>query len=226
MNEANAFVSSEAPKIPVLVVDDHVIWCDGLRTLLEDTEFRVVGEATSGEEAIERAHKTNPHLTLLDIRLMSGDGLDALVALKELYPRMVVIILTTYDNPTFVSRAISGGAAGYLLKGARRQEILSTMRRAVAGEGFLIPENLRHSSRNLSAAILPDYLDHPLTDRELEVLCLIATGLTNRGIGEILFISSGTVKSHIEHILAKIGVSDRVQAVVWAIRHGIVSVSE
>lgn len=204
----------------VMLVDDHAIWRGGVRSMLEDTEFVVVGEAGSGKEALELARLVHPRLTLLDIRMAGGDGLDALVALKREHPRMAVVMLTTYDNPTFMARAVAGGAAGYLLKGAQREEVLDALRVVANGETLLSAQELIHSLRGISeqAAGSKDLLE-PLTPRELEVLRLIATGLNNNGIASLLFIGEGTVKSHVEHIIGKLGVSDRVQAAVWAARH-------
>lgn len=111
--------------VTVLVVDDHAIWRGGVKSMLDDTEFTVVGEASSGREALEAARQVKPRLTLLDIRMAGGDGLDALMALKAEHPRMAVVMLTTYDSPTFMARALAGGAAGYLLKGAQREDLWS-----------------------------------------------------------------------------------------------------
>src|SRR5689334_13352258 len=122
-----AEASQAAPEgsVSVLLVDDHAIWRGGVRSMLDDTEFEVVGEASSGPEALEVARTVNPRLVLLDIRMAGGDGLGALVALKEEHPRMAVVMLTTYDNPTYMARAVAGGAAGYLLKGIDQDEMLA-----------------------------------------------------------------------------------------------------
>jgi DNA-binding NarL/FixJ family response regulator len=208
--------------VPVMLVDDHAIWRGGVRSMLEDTEFQVVGEAASGREALEKARQVHPRLVLLDIRMAGGDGLDALIALKQEHPRMVVIMLTTYDNPTYMARAVAGGAAGYLLKGVEHDEMLRALRAAANGETLLAREDLVRSLRSISetAAGAEDLIE-PLTDREHEVLRLLATGLSNRDMGTLLFIAESTVKTHVEHIIGKLGVSDRVQAAVWAARHGL-----
>ncbi len=216
---------SEPPQIqPVtmMLVDDHAIWRGGVRSMLEDTEFEIVGEASSGREAVEIARQVHPRLVLLDIRMAGGDGLDALVALKHEHPRMAIVMLTTYDNPTYMARAVAGGAAGYLLKGIDQDEMLQALRAVANGDTLLARQDLVRSLRGVSemAAGSKDLIE-PLTDRELEVLRLLATGLSNRDMGSILFIAESTVKTHVEHIIGKLGVSDRVQAAVWAARHGL-----
>jgi len=215
-------LQDETRRVTVALVDDHAIWRGGVRSMLEDTEFQVVGEASSGREAIELTRLVKPQLMLLDIRMAGGDGLDALQTLKAEHPQMAVIMLTTYDNPTYMARAVAGGAAGYLLKGIDRDDLLAALRAVAGGEMLLRPEELVRSLRNLSAtASDTGDLVEPLTERELEVLRLVATGLSNREIGAILFVAESTVKTHVEHIIGKLGVSDRVQAAVWAARHGL-----
>lgn len=217
-----------SPKGPtVMLVDDHAIWRGGVRSMLEDSEFVVVAEAASGPEAIEAAREAHPELVLLDIRMAGGDGLGALVLLKQEHPRMAVVMLTTYDNPTYMARAVAGGAAGYLLKGVGREEMLEALRAVAQGETLLSREDLTRVLRGVSrVAEGSDDLIEPLTERELEVLRLLATGLNNRDIGSILFIAESTVKTHVEHIIGKLGVSDRVQAAVWAARNGLAPPAE
>jgi len=187
----------------------------------------VVGEAASGKEALDlvrllHAQGDPPRLVLLDIRMAGGDGLDALQALKAEFPLLSVVMLTTYDNPTYMARAVAGGAAGYLLKGVEREAMLSALRAVSGGELLLKPEDLVRALRGLSASA-PGQADliEPLTEREIEVLRLLSTGMNNREIGTVLFIAESTVKTHVEHIIGKLGVSDRVQAAVWAARQGI-----
>ncbi|HLV79540.1 MAG TPA: response regulator transcription factor, partial [Chthonomonadaceae bacterium] len=126
-----------AEPVTVMLVDDHAIWRGGVKSMLEDTEFEVVAEASSGKEAIEVARQAKPQMTLLDIRMAGGDGLDALVSLKQEHPRMAVVMLTTYDNPTYMARAVAGGAAGYLLKGVEREELIRALRSVAEGEMLL-----------------------------------------------------------------------------------------
>jgi len=208
--------------ISVMLVDDHAIWRGGVRSMLEDTEFDVVGEAASGREALLVARQVNPRLVLLDIRMAGGDGLDALVALRQEFPRMSIVMLTTYDNPTYMARAVAGGAAGYLLKGVEQEEMLEALRAVIQGDALLSAKELVRALRDVSETAIgsPDLIE-PLTDREEEVLRLLSTGLSNRDIATVLFVAESTIKTHIEHILSKLGVSDRVQAAVWAARHGV-----
>ncbi len=209
--------------ISVVLVDDHAIWRGGVRSMLEDTEFAVIGEASSGKEALDVVRTQQPQLVLLDIRMAGGDGLDALQAIKQAHPRIAVVMLTTYDNPTYMARAVAGGAAGYLLKGVERDDLLASLRQVAGGEMLLSAEDLTRSLRGITAATpgMSDLIE-PLTDREMEVLRLLATGLNNRSLAAILFIAESTAKTHVEHIIGKLGVSDRVQAAVWAARQGVV----
>jgi len=208
--------------VHVMLVDDDAIWRGGVRRMLDDKEFQVIAEAGSGREALEVARGVNPRLTLLDIRMAGGDGLDALVALKREHPKMIVVMLTTYDNPTYMARAVAGGAAGYLLKGMERDEMLEALRSVANRETLLSAQESVRALRGVSenAAGSKD-LVVPLTEREEEVLQLLSTGLSNRDMGSVLFVAESTDKNHVEHILGKLGVSDRVQAAVWAARHGL-----
>jgi len=213
--------SNDTP-VDVVLVDDHAIWRDGVKGLLEDTRFHVIGEASSGKEAIDLLRQVQPKIVLLDIRMAGGDGLDALQAIKSEHPEVSVIMLTTYDNPTYMARAVAGGASGYVLKGVDAEDLLSALASVANGEMLLSPQDLSRSLRGISKeGQQSEDLIKPLSEREVEVLRLLATGLPNREIASILFISEGTVKTHVEHIIQKLGVSDRVQAVVWAARHGI-----
>ncbi len=191
--------------------------------MLRGTEFDVVGEASSGNEGVTVAQETKPHLVLLDIRMAGGDGFSALVAIKTALPKTAVLMLSTYDNPTYMARAVAGGAAGYLLKGIDHDALLEAMRAVLRGEQLLTTQDLIRSLKVVGDSAQAADLIEPLTRREEEVLKLVATGLTNREIGGVLFISEGTVKTHVEHVIGKLGVSDRVQAAVWAARQGLVN---
>jgi len=219
--EASTGAGEQTP-VTVVLVDDHAIWRGGVRSMLEDTRFQVIGEAASGKEALQVVGELGPQLVLLDIRMAGGDGLDALQAIKAKHPATSVLMLTTYDNPTYMARAVAGGAAGYLLKGVSRDELIDALEKVSEGDMLLTPQDLIHSIRGLSekSAGAADLIE-PLTEREHEVLRLVATGLSNRDIGAVLFIAESTVKTHVEHIIGKLGVSDRVQAAVWAARHGL-----
>jgi len=223
MNQDTDRESPSIPIIPTMLVDDHAIWRGGVSSMLENTEFEIVGEASSGREALILARQVNPQMALLDIRMAEGDGLNALQALKKEHPHMFVILLTTYDNPTYMARAVAGGASGYLLKGIDRERMLQSMRAVVKGDTLSALQDFVGSlpGTHETAAGAPNLI-RPLSAREHEVLRLLATGITNREIAAILHIAEGTAKSHVEHIIRKLDVSDRVQAAVWAARHGMI----
>jgi DNA-binding NarL/FixJ family response regulator len=214
--------NTDSANIDIVLVDDHAIWRDGVKALLEDTGFLVIGEAASGKEAIDLLRNVKPQIVLLDIRMAGGDGLDALQAIKSEHPKVSVIMLTTYDNPTYMARAVAGGASGYVLKGVGGEELLNALHAVARGDMLLTAQDLTRSLRGVSKDVAKSSdLIKPLSEREVEVLRLLATGLPNREIASILFISEATVKTHVEHIIQKLAVSDRVQAVVWAARHGM-----
>ena len=207
--------------VTVMLVDHHAVWRAGLCSMLQDTEFEVVGETGSGQEALDVARQVQPQFALLDIRLEGADdGLDVLVALKQEFPNMAIVILTDYDEPTYMARAVAGGATGYLLKRAAREELMKALRDIVQ-DLLYNQELLRILREGSETSIDAGDLIEPLTDREEEVLRLLATGLSNRDIATILFVTESAIKTDVEHILNKLEVSDRVQAAVWAARHGL-----
>ena len=223
MDAVNEEASKAMNQVRVIIVDDHAIWRGGLRSLLSGTEFTIVAEGVDGQDALPLVQEHNADLLLMDIRMQNTDGLVALTQVKAMFPKLPVILLTTYENPTFVARALSGGAAGYLLKGVERDDLLATMRAVLAGDSTLNRDDFLRALRStgpMTGAQMD--IPEPLTIREEEVLRLVTTGLSNKEIAALLFISDGTVKSHVEHILRKLGVSDRAQAAVWAVRNGLV----
>jgi DNA-binding NarL/FixJ family response regulator len=208
--------------IRIIVVDDHEVVRAGIRSMLHGEDIKIVAEASSGEEAISVVQKHNVDVVLLDIRMPGGDGLNALGRIKLDKADLPVVMLSTYDNPTYVARAVALGAAGYVLKGADRDELLKTIRTAAAGETAWTRDELRRVTGALATPRLAADVEVPLTQRESEVLRQLALGLTNKEIASSLHISYETVKEHVQHILRKIGVSDRTQAAVWAVRKGLV----
>ena len=158
----------------------------------------------------------------LDIRMPDGDGLTALGRIKLDKPDMPVLILSTFDNPTYVARAVALGASGYVLKGCTRDQLLAAIRSAATGESAWTREELRRVTGALATPRLTADVEVPLTQRESEVLRQLAYGLTNKEIAQTLHISYETVKEHVQHILRKIGVTDRTQAAVWAVRKELV----
>jgi DNA-binding NarL/FixJ family response regulator len=206
----------------LLVADDHEVVRSGLKSLLQSTEIEVVAEAATGEEAFRRAMETEVDVVLLDIRMPKGDGLNALGRIKLERPDLPVLMLSTYDNPTYIARAVALGASGYLLKSAGGEKIVAAIRAVATGENIWTREELRRVTGALATPRLAADVEVPLTQRESEVLRQLALGLTNKEIAQALSISYETVKEHVQHILRKIGVSDRTQAAVWAVRKGLV----
>jgi DNA-binding NarL/FixJ family response regulator len=209
-------------KIKLLIADDHEVVRSGLKSLLAGTEIKVVAEVASGAEAVKYALENDPDVVMLDIRMPDGDGLTALGRIKLDKPEMPILILSTFDNPTYVARAVALGANGYLLKGCTREHLLATIRTAAAGESAWTRDELRRVTGALATPRLTADVEVPLTQRESEVLRQLAYGLTNKEIAQTLHISYETVKEHVQHILRKIGVSDRTQAAVWAVRKELV----
>jgi len=208
--------------IRLLIADDHEVVRCGLKSLVADTDIEVVGEATSGDTAISMAESLKPDVVLLDIRMPDGDGLMTLGRIKLENPQLPVLILSTYDNPTYVARAVALGANGYVLKGDSRDRLLDAIRVAAKGENAWTRDELRRVTGALATPRLNADVEVPLTQRESEVLRQLALGLTNKEIAQALHISYETVKEHVQHILRKVGVSDRTQAAVWAVRKGLV----
>ena len=208
--------------IRVLVADDHEVVRCGLRSLVAGTEIEVVAEAASSEQAIRVVAEGGVDVLLLDIRMPDGDGLNTLGRVKLDHPELPVLLLSTYDNPTYIARAVALGAAGYILKGRSREHLLDAIRKAAAGQDSWTREELRRVTGALATPRLNADVEVPLTQRESEVLRQLALGLTNKEIAQALSISYETVKEHVQHILRKVGVSDRTQVAVWAVRKGLV----
>jgi DNA-binding NarL/FixJ family response regulator len=209
-------------KIKLLIADDHEVVRSGLKSLLAGTEIKVVAEVGTGAEAVKYALESDPDVVMLDIRMPDGDGLTSLGRIKLDKPEMPILILSTFDNPTYVARAVALGANGYLLKGCTRDELLAAIRTAANGESAWTRDELRRVTGALATPRLTADVEVPLTQRESEVLRQLAYGLTNKEIAQTLHISYETVKEHVQHILRKIGVSDRTQAAVWAVRKELV----
>jgi DNA-binding NarL/FixJ family response regulator len=209
-------------KIKLLIADDHEVVRSGLKALLAGADIKVVAEVATGADAVKTALETDVDVVLLDIRMPDGDGLTALGRIKLDKPELPILILSTYDNPTYVARAVALGANGFLLKGCTRDELIAAIRTAAAGESAWTRDELRRVTGALATPRLAADVEVPLTQRESEVLRQLAYGLTNKEIAQTLHISYETVKEHVQHILRKIGVSDRTQAAVWAVRKELV----
>lgn len=208
--------------ISVLIADDHEVVRLGLKNLLQGTECDVIAEAMTGEQALELVATKKPDLVILDVRMGGGDGLYVLGRIKLDRPELPIILLSTYDNPTYVARAVALGASGYVLKSDTRERLLEAISTAMKGESAWTRDELRRVTGALATPRLQTDVEVPLTQRESEVLKQLANGLTNKEIALALNISYETVKEHVQHILRKIGVSDRTQAAVWAVRKGLV----
>lgn len=208
--------------IRLLVVDDHPVVTAGLsKFAAEASDIEIVGSATDGEEAIRKIAALEPDVVLLDVRMPGTDGLGCLGKLQGHAVKPKVLMFSGYDNPTYVARAVALGAVGYLEKSAPVDEILQAVRQAAAGETLWSREGLRRMTGALSTPREAVELEAPLTKRESEVLKQLALGLSNKEIALALGISYETVKEHVQHVLRKVGVADRTQAAVWAVRRGL-----
>ena len=208
--------------ITVLVADDHEVVRTGLATLLDSSEIEIVGEAENGVQAVEKTLEYEPDVVLMDIRMPESDGLHALEDIRKQSPDTRVVMLSTYDNPTYVARSVALGASDYVLKGSAREDIIGAIQRAASGEEPSDDSALLRIKTAMAKRREPRDDNIPLTNRELQVLRHVALGLSNREIGRSLGISIETVKEHVQNILRKINVTDRTQAAVWAVRRGIV----
>lgn len=211
----------------LIIADDHEFTRIGLRTMLADEpEMTIIGEAADGQAAVDLCREHQPDLALLDMRMPILDGLAATYRLKAVSPHTRVMIVTMHEDPGYLLQALQAGVAGYVLKDATRRTFLAAVRQVLHGETFvqgnLTVQLLQQLTSAAPTAETPQ-LSEPLTPREREVLRLVALGQTNRAIGENLAISLGTVKIHVEHILAKLGVADRTQAAVRAVQLGLVN---
>jgi DNA-binding NarL/FixJ family response regulator len=209
-----------ADNISVLIVDDHWVVRHGLRLYLAgEPDIVVVGEAANGQEAVGKARELEPSIVLMDLLMPEMDGVEATTAIKKAQPEVEVIALTSVVDDRSVVEAVRAGAAGYVLKDARGPELLESIRAAAAGRVYFSPEA---ASRLVQQIRLP-YPPEPLTERETEILGLVAEGLANKEIARRLSIAEKTVKTHLTNIFQKLGVQSRVQAALHAIRTGLAS---
>jgi DNA-binding NarL/FixJ family response regulator len=203
--------------IRVMIVDDHPVVRNGLIGMFAgDTDFEVVGEASDGAEAVRRARAIAPDVILMDLRMPEMDGVSAIAALAAAGVPARVLVLTTYDTDGDVLAAIEAGATGYLLKDAPPNELFKAVRAAAGGETVLSPTVATRVVGQIRAPV-----DEPISQRELEVLELVAQGASNRDAAARLFISEATVKTHLVHIYGKLGVNDRAAAVAEAFNRGL-----
>lgn len=208
--------------IKLLIADDHEVVRSGLATLMADTDIEVVAEATNGTEAVELARKHQPDVVLLDIRMPENDGLAALETIHAELPSTRVVMLSTYDNPTYIARAVALGADDYLLKGSPKEELLESIKKVAHGEHSERSAELKRIAGAMETRSRSDDEEITLTQRETQVLRHLALGLSNKEVGRSLSISVETVKEHVQNILRKINCTDRTEAAVWAVKKGLV----
>ncbi|GAB4500256.1 MAG: response regulator transcription factor [Anaerolineales bacterium] len=208
----------------ILLCDDQAVIRDGMEMLLQlEKDFQVIGTAQDGFEAIELASSKSPDLILMDLKMPGMNGIEATREIRKKHPDVKILVLTTYDDDEWVFDAIRAGASGYLLKDTPRQKIIEAIRGTMDGKSFVDPAvagKLLHQVAN-NQTQPASILMGKLTERELDVLRLLAKGMTNTDIAATLHLSEGTVRNHVSAILEKLGVSDRTQAAVIAIQHGL-----
>jgi DNA-binding NarL/FixJ family response regulator len=201
--------------IRVLTVDDHALIRDGVAALIANQkDMRLVGEASNGREAIEQFRSHRPDVTLMDLQMPEINGIEALIAIRSEFPEARIIVLTTYAGDVLCKRAMKAGAQAYILKGNVRKDLLDTIRAVRAGKKILHAE--------VAAELATHAADDALSEREIEVLSLIAAGNSNKLVADQLAISEDTVKGHVKSILSKLGVNDRTHAVTAAFKRGII----
>ena len=216
--------------IRVFICDDQWIVCEGLEAILEtDPELKVVGIAHNGAEALERIPETEPDVVLMDLKMPGMNGIQATRQISELYPHIKVLVLTTYGADEWVFDAIRSGAAGFLLKGTPRVSLVEAIKGTAAGQTHVDPAVAGRLFDRIAQSRVPSAdttLVDSLSEREMDVLRLLAKGSSNAEIAERLSLSQGTVRNYVSAILAKLEVSDRTQAAVMALRYGLVDLSD
>ena len=215
-------------RISILLVDDHEVVRQGLRAYLEaQLDFRVIGEASSGEEAVKMASETLPDVMLMDLVMSGIGGVEATRRVKDVTPRTQIVVLTSYHQDEFIFPALQAGAISYVLKDVDMEDLADAVRKAARGEAVLHPrvaERVIQEINGAKGSVFNPFTE--LTNREMEVLRLIARGMSNSNIAEELFISENTVKGHVSNILSKLQLADRTQAAVYAWEQGLVHRNE
>lgn len=213
--------------IHVLIADDHAVVREGLRTLINtEPGMIVVDEAADGEEAVIKAINKQPDVILIDMVMPKQNGLDTIVKIKKNQPNAKILVLTSFADDDKLFPAIKAGALGYLLKNTSPQRLLQAIRDGYHGEPSMSPDIAKKLMQEMQHPTKLPPTEDPLTKREVEVLCLIAQGLTNNEIAEELVIGQGTVRTHVSNILIKLHLANRTQAALYALREGIVSLED
>ena len=208
--------------VRLLIADDHEVIRVGLASLLAGTDIEIVAQAANGKQCLKLAEKHKPDVVLLDVRMPDGDGLETLEKLRQKLPKSKVVMLSTFDNPTYIARAVALGASDYVLKGSPRKVLIDAIKAAAAGGTPSRFGEMRRLAETMSSREVVDDDQVQLTGRETQVLRHVALGLSNKDIGRSLGISVETVKEHAQNVLRKLAVKDRTQAAVWALRKGLV----
>ena len=213
--------------IRLLVVDDHAVVRSGLRALLAtEPGMQVVAEAGDGEQAVAEARRVEPDVVLMDLVMPGIDGAEAILRIRAERPQTQILVLTSFGSDRKLFPAVKAGAIGYLLKDCSPEELIRAIRHAAEGQGSLHPAIARRLLAEFSREHSPAKPAEPLTTREIELLRQVARGLTNEQIGDTLHISEATVRTHVSHILTKLGLANRTQAALYALREGIASLDE
>lgn len=211
-------------KIKVLLADDHVIVREGTRELLlHEDDMEIVGEASDGQEAIDMAVQFKPDVIIMDIAMPKLNGIEATKHIKDILPTTAILILTAYDTEQYVMALLEAGAAGYLLKNVRGNQLIEAVRSVHSGESVLQPSTTKQIIDRLTAktsAADDSMATKPLTDREMEILKLAAKGVSNKDISDQLFLSIRTIQSHLSNIFKKLSVGSRTEAILYGLRRG------
>jgi len=209
--------------IKILIVDDHPVVREGIGAMLRrEPDFQIVGEASNGQEAVKKVHEVSPDVVLMDLRMPEMDGVEAITRIKEEKPEVKFIILTTYSDDEYIFRGIAAGARAYLLKDAPRDELFKAIRAVSRGESLIQPVVASRVLDKLAELSKKTPGVETLSDREIEVLRLMASGVSNKDIADRLSITQSTVKTHITSIFQKLNVTTRTEAVTTALKKGII----
>lgn len=211
--------------IKVIICDDQEIVCQGLSTILNsDAQITVIGTAHNGYEVIELVEKNRPDLVLMDLKMPGMNGIHATQKIRQSFPDVQILVLTTYDDDEWLFDAIKAGASGYLLKDTPSTELINAIKGTVAGDNFVDPaiagKLLKNITRQRTPAVRSSHIQ--FSDRENDIMQLMARGLTNADIARELYLTEGTVRNYTSNIFTKLGVNDRTQAVITALRYGLV----